>query len=271
MIKLIKIFTVIFTITLIISESKNEQIDWCDKDKWCDYILEGQHIKCNNTGKFSSDCPEEVQMIPINKAMRMEILYAHNKYRNLIASGKLPNYKPARRMAQMCYCHDLARMAELNVKTCRHEHDKCRSTEKYHFSGQNLFRWYSNMKPKNIKKILLSGITDWFDEYKLTDMSIIDKYHRVKEKVGHFTALVTESNRCVGCSALKMFKDGFYEILFACNYASTNIRDRAVYKTGKPGSKCKSGRSKKYPALCNNKEIYDLLYEEDEDDSLNEI
>lgn len=83
----------------------------------------------------------------------------HNKYRNEVATGKVPGYKKAARMATLVSKHDektlhaiiadgsekliifflnlvqvwdeiLAKLAELNAKTCVFAHDTCRNTGK---------------------------------------------------------------------------------------------------------------------------------------------
>jgi hypothetical protein len=43
----------------------------------------------------------------------------HNSRRNTIASGNLPGFSPARRMAQMIWNNQLAEFAELNTKQCK--------------------------------------------------------------------------------------------------------------------------------------------------------
>ena len=46
--------------------------------------------------------------------------------------------------------------------------------------------------------------------------------------------------------------------LMACNYAYTNMIDMPVYRDGEPASKCKTGKNKKYKALCSLREKYNL-------------
>jgi hypothetical protein len=43
----------------------------------------------------------------------------HNLRRNEIASGNVPGFSPARRMAQMIWNTQLAEFAELNTKQCK--------------------------------------------------------------------------------------------------------------------------------------------------------
>lgn len=62
--------------------------------------------------------------------MKSKILDYHNKYRNQQALGQTPNYEPAVRMATMKWDSDLAKLAEMNVRTCMFGHDNCMNTGK---------------------------------------------------------------------------------------------------------------------------------------------
>lgn len=42
--------------------------------------------------------------------------------------GLTPNYEPAARMATLTYDNELAELAELNVRRCDFEHDRCANT-----------------------------------------------------------------------------------------------------------------------------------------------
>lgn len=64
-------------------------------------------------------------MVPMDDTMKMAILDAHNKMRNEIAMGKIPNYGPAANMATMEWDDALAANAALNVRQCEMKHDKC--------------------------------------------------------------------------------------------------------------------------------------------------
>lgn len=60
----------------------------------------------------------------------------------------------------------------------------------------------------------------------------------------------------VGC-AFARYSDSYHTGLFACNYASGNIKGYRVYKCGKPGGGCIYGRNPNYPALCSINEPID--------------
>jgi hypothetical protein len=99
-----------------------------------------QHIGCGNSGNWASSCPSDKKGITINEDMKSQILAAHNKWRNIAASGKaksLPGLT-ASKMATMQWDDELAKLAELNVRRCIFEHDQCRNTAKYNHVGQNI-------------------------------------------------------------------------------------------------------------------------------------
>jgi Cysteine-rich secretory protein family len=52
----------------------------------------------------------------------------HNKYRNMIALGKVSGFQSAKRMAKVTWNNELAKLAELNTKQCDMKHDDCRNT-----------------------------------------------------------------------------------------------------------------------------------------------
>lgn len=60
----------------------------------------------------------------------------------------------------------------------------------------------------------------------------------------------------VGC-AFARYTNNYKTGLFACNYASGNIRGYKIYKCGTAASKCLLGRNPTYPALCNINEPID--------------
>lgn len=50
--------------------------------------------------------------------------------------------------------------------------------------------------------------------------------------------------------------EGLQHNYLVCNYGMTSCRNRKVYKTGMPGSDCKTGCDATYPALCSAHERY---------------
>jgi len=65
------------------------------------------------------------------------ILTLFNELRNDVAGGSIEGLPKASRMAKMTWCEELTYLALLNVMTCQSLPDKCRSTERFAYAGQN--------------------------------------------------------------------------------------------------------------------------------------
>lgn len=119
-------------------------------------------------------------MIDFTSAEKSNIADVHNKLRNDLATGKVPNFRSAAKMGTMIWDDELAAMADLNVRRCVYEHDACHNTQKYQMSGQNLayIKGYNHGTFNRIAvvKELDVMINDWFSEYLDADMNIIRNF-----------------------------------------------------------------------------------------------
>lgn len=72
-----------------------------------------------------------------------------------------------------------------------------------------------------------------------------------RKKIGHFTLLVSDRVQRVGCAAAKFLdKKNIYHFLMTCNYDFNNVNGEAIYKTGKPASKCGHKPNRRFENLC---------------------
>ncbi|XP_061388582.1 antigen 5 like allergen Cul n 1-like [Musca vetustissima] len=221
-----------------------------------------KHIACNNNGKFVKTCPKDAAMVQIGSKLKNIIVNAHNNKRNIIAGGKVANFKPACRMASMRWDPQLAKIASYNVRQCKMAHDKCRNTPKYRFSGQNLF-WKSFTGKPNKAQLMQAAVNAWYAEYKNTKWAQIQSYppNYKGPAIGHFTAMMGERNIAVGCAASTYSTKGvkYKTFLVACNYATTNMNDKPIYRDcARPAVQCKVGVNSKYKNLCAPKEAYNV-------------
>lgn len=170
-------------------------------------------------------------------------------------------------MGTMQWDPELAHMATLHTKQCKYNHDVCRNTAKYIYSGQNIGiidEWSGN-EPE-IKDVSLVLIDMWFDENEFGSKAAIEKYAVNKlHEIGHFVALMVDRNIRVGCAASEYEeKDEENKIdlkfLLTCNYAFLPVTNRPIYSctSGKAGSKCETGTNPDFPFLCSVDESYDL-------------
>lgn len=91
------------------------------------------------------------------------------------------------------------------------------------------------------------------------EYTILFRYIRSPNKeIGHFTQVVRDNADRIGCYISQFNWPGKgYTNYLVCDYSNTNNICLAVYETGAPGSKCKTGTNPKYPALCSESEEYD--------------
>ena len=68
--------------------------------------------------------------------------------------------------------------------------------------------------------------------------------------------MMQEKNTHVGCAILRQNVGKKTQQFLACNYAYTNIVDKAVYRSGTAASACTTGNNSKYTSLCSTNESY---------------
>lgn len=212
---------------------------------------------------MSPSCPSDARFIDLTPYIS-DILHSHNEKRNRVAGGEIPNHSPAKRIGTVQWDDELAYVAGLNVKTCEYEHDECRNTDAFSWSGQNLAKnWWYGMSG-DIKTLLLEQIDMWFDEHNDSDMSVINAIPEDDngKVTGHFTALVHELSIRVGCASVRssefMQGNNWETLTTACNYAHTNVIGAPVYRAGPTASECQTGTNPNYPNLCSTAEAYDV-------------
>ncbi|KNC32017.1 hypothetical protein FF38_10695 [Lucilia cuprina] len=224
----------------------------CDKDV--------KHIACDNDGKFAESCSNDAKIVPLTDSLKQVLVDAHNAKRNFIAGGGDPNHDPACRMATMQWDDELAAIAAFNVKQCKMQHDKCRNTDAFKYSGQNLV-WVSYYDYPNDAERLKQYVDIWFSEVKNSNRTIIASYpmNYKGPMIGHFTVMVADRNIRLGCAASTYAVQGqsYKAYLLACNYATTNVLGFPLYVSSKkPAECCTTGHNPKYPNLCSISEEY---------------
>ncbi|EDW07790.2 uncharacterized protein Dmoj_GI14664 [Drosophila mojavensis] len=106
---------------------------------YCKLCAKGvQHIACGNNESFSEECPADAKLLAIGRMPSSRCRRAQRGAR-AVASGRSHVKVKASRMATVRWDAELTRLTELNVKQCYMEHDACHNTEKFRYSGQNLF------------------------------------------------------------------------------------------------------------------------------------
>ncbi|TMW44096.1 hypothetical protein DOY81_010824, partial [Sarcophaga bullata] len=168
-----------------------------------------KHIACGHSGQFPASCPSNAKMIPITDDLKKILVDTHNEKRNFIAGGGDAKLSPACRMATMEWDDELANLAALNVMQCQMAHDRCRNTDAFKYSGQNL-AWFGFTGPVDHAAKLKQSVENWFSEVKDTKQSYIDSYPNGYSgpAIGHFTVMMADRNIRVGCAAVNYTNDG---------------------------------------------------------------
>lgn len=252
---------------LLVASSIAKHPDYCQDKYNCDG---SKHVGCNSTfwnGGFGPDC-RGASFVKYSPETKKAFLDSLNKYRNEIALGKVPHYDAAEQMATVRWHDGMADLAGLLVRTCRREHDQCRNTEEFLQSGQTVSIQYEDIKEnyQSDTHYAKAAVKLWFDEIKngghYNWMDIIKKYKETdpKHEVGHLCQMIIDSSYAVGCASTKFIKKvgnhDWKAYLTVCNFPRIPVVSRPIYKNGKPGSGCKSGKNKIYPGLCSEKEKY---------------
>ncbi|XP_055537839.1 antigen 5 like allergen Cul n 1-like [Wyeomyia smithii] len=232
--------------------------DYCSSTytKICEH--KGNHIGCNpkDFSSYGACYNLHPKMVRMTSAYKKLIMSRHNGMRNTLASGRMSStrgtFPAAKKMPLLKWNNELAKLAELNVKQCEMEHDKCRSTAKFKNAGQNIYYSSWSAKRSNKTKLIEEAIQAWWDEHKDFYLNEVEKYRGQSYGVLHFTAMAQTD---VGC-AISMYEyagtgDTF---LMTCNYSSWTWMEQAVYATGDPCTGCRGRKcDKTYKYLCSSR------------------
>uniref|UniRef100_A0A182QSK8 SCP domain-containing protein n=1 Tax=Anopheles farauti TaxID=69004 RepID=A0A182QSK8_9DIPT len=213
-----------------------------------------KHVACGFNGSFAHECPPGRMILKIDSQLRHFILHQHNEVRARLARGDEANFAAASRMPTVTWDDELANLAEINVRSCRFEHDECRSTYQFLHAGQNLAVG-SYYLETNIFEIVRNLTTLWHNEYADTTQEVLDRYTTdYNATIGHYTQMISDRTVAIGCGIViypkKMEDFVFKMVLYACNYAITSIVGQPVYLKGETGSRCATGTSSDYAGLC---------------------
>ncbi|EDV91275.1 antigen 5 like allergen Cul n 1 [Drosophila grimshawi] len=222
-----------------------------------------KHIACNNKGEFSEECPKSVREVKIQPHEKL-ILSLFNELRNNVAGGGIEGLPRAVRMAKMTWCEELTHLALFNVKTCQSLPDKCRSTERFAYAGQNnaIFSYSGAESEYTDAEIIKEQIENWFKERANTSPDMLASFPEelTNRNVAKFTIAVAEKNTHLGCAAVRFSRDYYNHFVLTCNFATTNFVGQPVYTPGEKattGCRNRYGAAFDYPNLCYAKEIYD--------------
>ncbi|XP_035794998.1 antigen 5 like allergen Cul n 1-like [Anopheles albimanus] len=218
-----------------------------------------RHVACAFNGSFSAQCPPGRMILRIDAQLSRYIVDLHNDARSRFALGLVPSFAPAIRMPTVHWDDELANLAEIHVRSCKFEHDECRSTARFLHAGQNLATGSFYLE-QDIFGIVRNLTALWYAEYVDAVQEVLDSYTReYMATIGHFTQMISDRSTSVGCGIVlypqKLGDFVFKQVLYACNYAITNIVGQPVYRRGTvAASGCVTGPNPAYPGLCSGAE-----------------
>ncbi|XP_055607820.1 antigen 5 like allergen Cul n 1-like [Uranotaenia lowii] len=224
----------------------------CDDDE--------THVACDAGSELEkSSC----KVIPVESAEQSLIVKLHNEFRNKVATGKqeYPGgfYPEAARMTTMQWDDDLAFVAAANARKCEFEHDQCRNSVRYPASGQNIAYSGQSSAKADVSAVITKLINKWYGEYKDANPEYTAEYPKDYEgpAIGHFTQIIADRADRIGCAMVQWTEKPWVKFYLVCNYARTNVIEKAIYVAGDVASECTTGTNSDYPGLCSEEEPVD--------------
>lgn len=248
------VFLLIVLISLSFYILTSKATDWCEiQSKFCNTADNNktlQHIGCKNNEVKNQRCSTKAELIQIDENLKKFILEYHNLKRSEIAIGEYEIFRPASRMIQMVWDNDLEMLAEMQVKTCSLQNDKCHATFKNRKPGQIISR-FINSKGFNVTQIVNNTLNNlWSKGIQLiTDNKCIEYFNITTDGAHQFATMIYDNNSMIGCGLMK-YNDGSLVYDLTCNYAETIEMGYQLYKIGEPCSECSYGCSSEFPNLC---------------------
>ncbi|EAT45673.1 AAEL003053-PB [Aedes aegypti] len=209
---------------------------------------------CENKD-YPSCSNQHPKLIRMKSSYKKYILKRHNELRNKLASGTMTSthgtFPSAMNMSELKWDSELEKLAEYNVKQCTMNHDRCRSTDKFHDAGQNIYySSWSQKRSSDKTNLIEEAIQAWWDEHKDFYIHEVANYRGQSRGVLHFTAMALDYQTRVGCAISEYDYAGTGDtFLMTCNYSSWTWMEKPIYNKGKACSKCKKC-DKTYKSLC---------------------
>ncbi|XP_017056738.2 antigen 5 like allergen Cul n 1 isoform X1 [Drosophila ficusphila] len=232
-------------------------------NKWCKpNLCRGQHILCNDKGKFQSTCPSRATaMVKMTPDIIKIIVDTHNDYRNKFAGG-LHSYPRAARMATLRWDPELAKVADALVRQCRtYDDDDCVKTPKYEYAdaSYHMQKYYCMSTKKNV---LRKQLADWIDPTNQENvvMLYLNSDKKDIEYSQHFFQVLRDRANRLGCAIIEFIRPSLVHQLLKCVYncGVTIATDEfnPVYEVtgGNAASNCTKGANKVYQYLCHKNE-----------------
>ncbi|CAD7091192.1 unnamed protein product [Hermetia illucens] len=244
-------FCVVLCLSVI--QSFAQRSDYC-KPTLCQ---SGRHIGCGNKNQYALTCPKDAKIVN-RENYKNVFVNEHNRVRNIIATGNLVGYYPAMRMATVTWDNELARLAEMLVKTCISSYDECRNTDRFSAVGQNIAST-TIIGSYSVAKLIEDTVDKWFKEHSIINRSYVSTY-KMDDNFNtsrHFAQLALSRATRVGCAIIE-FTDGTRtRVNVVCNYSARPMHNQALYTEGCSVAQCLQGHNTNFQGLCTQSELID--------------
>ena len=207
---------------------------------------------------FSSQTP--VCFRNVSDAQRAQILNAHNKYRNKLASGGLQGFNgsvfpAAANMKELVWDTAIENFAQNYTNSDPDVHNP----NAKNLYGENLYWFSKSCSDKNQPGIFDASVavSDWFNESRLYDGNTVYGSQKTNSVVGHFTQVVWAETEAIGCgisdcvTVVPQARWTVYKqhVIILCNYrVAGNMYNRNIYLSGTPCTNCTCSAT--FTSLC---------------------
>ncbi|XP_034651334.1 antigen 5 like allergen Cul n 1 [Drosophila subobscura] len=102
-------FKLSLAVCLLLISNEVGSTDYCRKDL-CPPL--SRHIACENYGDFHESCGTGAVIMQFPMLLQAQLLSSLNSFRNAIALGRYPPFRPAARMSSLRWSEELAGLAK---------------------------------------------------------------------------------------------------------------------------------------------------------------
>ncbi|WKY07882.1 hypothetical protein Q1695_007402 [Nippostrongylus brasiliensis] len=211
------------------------------------------HIGIASGTAIIGQCPADKVM---TDAVRRAFLNSHNKYRSLVARGKITGkfgtVPKAARMLKMVYDCKIEANAMRHTKKCVYEHSKKRDRPGL---GENIYQYWGWVKP--YEQHANHSCKAWFSEIKEPGMPqdnvLTNEVFNRPKQIAHYTQMVWQKSYRLGCAIADCKKS---RVFVVCQYGPQgNYIGQKLYDMGEPckndaDCKCKGCKCNARQGLC---------------------
>ncbi|KAL3280245.1 hypothetical protein HHI36_017740 [Cryptolaemus montrouzieri] len=174
-----------------------------------------------------SRCNDGINGFGMKEKDRIDVVFWHKHYRDLIQEGEVPNHPQANDMPELSYNFELETEAQYFANRCHFEHSPIK-TQTWGEVGVNLHMQVSKIYDNRQEWAQI--IFEWWNEH---DMNYYGKDIILEAR--HYTQIVWDESKYLGCG-FTVFPINhpnltLYHKFYVCTYAPKgNVKNKLPYK-----------------------------------------